>query len=109
MDFKMKISLNCKSGGEYYNTKWSNSTSSIGAHESTPRCSRYVDRWTFFIIFRTKTNFDSLRTSVQGIPGLQAAQNAAAAQQQNVVMVQPSQNLTSVTSSPSSNGCKFLR
>lgn len=47
---------------------------------------------------------------VQGIPGLQTAQGAGAAQQQNVVMVQPSQNLTSMTSSPvtaASNACKF--
>lgn len=38
--------------------------------------------------------------AVQSIPGLQAAQNAAAGQQQNVVMVQPQSNLASVTSSP---------
>lgn len=46
---------------------------------------------------------------VQGIPGLQAAQSQNG-QQQNVVMVQPSQNLTSVTSSPvaTSNGCKYM-
>lgn len=46
---------------------------------------------------------------VQGIPGLQAAQGGAGAQQQNVVMVQPSQNLTSMTSSPvqaASNACR---
>lgn len=50
-------------------------------------------------------------SSVQGIPGLQTAQGAGAAQQQNVVMVQPSQNITSMTSSPvaaASNACKFV-
>lgn len=47
---------------------------------------------------------------MQGIPGLQTAQGAQATQQQNVVMVQPSPNLTSVTSSPvaASNGCKLI-
>lgn len=46
---------------------------------------------------------------VQGIHGMQAAQGAGAGQQQNVVMVQPSQNLTSMTSNPaSSNACKFI-
>lgn len=45
---------------------------------------------------------------MQGIHGMQAAQGAGAGQQQNVVMVQPSQNLTSMTSNPaSSNACKF--
>ncbi|XP_031636929.1 transcription factor Sp4-like isoform X4 [Contarinia nasturtii] len=41
---------------------------------------------------------------VQGIPGLQTAQGAAAAQQQNVVMVQPSQNLSSGPVAAASNG-----
>ncbi|XP_031636926.1 transcription factor Sp4-like isoform X2 [Contarinia nasturtii] len=40
---------------------------------------------------------------VQGIPGLQTAQGAAAAQQQNVVMVQPSQNLSSGPVAAASN------
>lgn len=45
---------------------------------------------------------------VQGIPGLQAAQGAGGGQQ-NVVMVQPSQNsMTSMTSNPvASNACMF--
>lgn len=50
------------------------------------------------------TEFDFIL--VQGM-GLQAAQGQGG-QQQNVVMVQPSPNLQSVTSSPvsASNGCK---
>lgn len=44
--------------------------------------------------------------AVQSIPGLQAAQNAAAGQQQNVVMVQPQSNLASVTSSPVSSNAQ---
>lgn len=97
-------------GCEHYNSKWPNSTGSVGAYEPVTRyllthsSCKYRKRNYFVLFCFVYVNV------VQGIPGLQAAQNAAAAQQQNVVMVQPSQNLTSVTSSPvgTANGCKFL-
>lgn len=54
------------------------------------------------IIFNEQfiTLFSNQFHIVQSIPGLQTAQGNGGGQQQNVVMMQPQSNLTSVTSSP---------